>query len=366
MTSNTNAAPTDSDALVKDYERFTKRKLWFIVLFVIIAIIALGISLYIGPRTNITFFETYEIIYNHIIGTVYAPGTSAWMDDYVIWNIRLPRTLFALIAGAALAVAGVAMQTVMNNPLADPYTTGISSGACFGVAIAMVLGLTITFGGGGLDVVITTFLFALVPVLLIILLSPKTKSSPTTLILAGVAISYLFNSFTTLLLVSTDSETLAAVYTWQVGSVENITWNQIPLTFIISVIGIVVIMALSKMLNVLSLGDASAKSLGLDVDTIRLVCLFVMAFMVAVVVSYAGIIGFIGLVSPHIVRMLIGADNRYIIPAAAAFCASFFLLADIACRILSPVGAIPVGVILSFVGAPIFLYLIVRRNSRVW
>lgn len=361
----TDIAPTNSQEFVDEYESHSRRKLLFILLFVAAAVVALGVSLNIGAR-DLSFFQVFQIIFDHLGGKVYDAGTAEWMNDFVVWELRLPRAVFALIAGAALAVAGAAMQSVMNNPLADPYTTGISSGACFGVAVALVLGFSVTGMNSGGGMVINAFLFALFPMAMIVLLAPKTKSSPTTLILAGIAISYMFNAFSTLLLVSTSAETLAQAYVWQVGSIQNLTWDQVPVAFIVSAIGIVIISYLSKTLNVLSLGDASAKSLGLNVDNLRIVCLLVMSFMIAAIVSYAGIIGFVGLVSPHIVRMVIGADNRHLIPAAAVFSAVFFLSADIIGRIVSPVGAIPVGVILSFIGAPIFLYLIIRRDSNVW
>ncbi|MDR0508751.1 MAG: iron ABC transporter permease [Candidatus Methanoplasma sp.] len=347
------------------YKKYTRRKIIFIFLCVVAAISSIGLSVSIGGR-NIEFVQVYVTIFDHIFGKSFVPGTSEWMDDFIIWNVRIPRAVFAAVAGAGLAVAGAVMQSVMKNPLADPYTTGISSGACFGVAVAMVLGLTAFGGAGQYGVVLNAFIFAMVPMALIVVLAPLSNKSPATLILAGVALSYLFNALNTLLLITTDAEKLATVYRWQIGSFTDITWDSVPLMFIITVAGLTVIFLLSRQLNLMALGDQHAKSMGLDANSLRVVCLIIMSLMVASVIAYAGIIGFVGLVSPHIVRMIIDADNKFVIPASAAFGAAFLMIADLISRMLSDVGAVPVGVVISFIGAPIFLYLIITQRRSMW
>jgi len=361
---NIEEASSNKD-LKAHYKKYTKRKIIFISLCVVAAVVSVGLSVSIGGR-NIEFFQVYGTIFDHISGKSFMPGTSEWMDDFIIWNVRVPRAVFAAVAGAGLAVAGAVMQSVMKNPLADPYTTGISSGACFGVAVAMVLGLTAFSGAGQYGVVLNAFIFAMVPMALIVVLAPVSNRSPATLILAGVALSYLFNALNTLLLITTDAEKLASVYRWQIGSFADITWESIPLMFIITVAGLTVIFLLSRQLNLMALGDQHAKSMGLDANSLRVVCLIIMSLMVASVIAYAGIIGFIGLVSPHIVRMVIDADNKFVIPASAAFGAAFLMIADLISRMLSDLGAVPVGVVISFIGAPIFLYLIITQRRSMW
>jgi len=366
MDSVETAPMSDEDNMVRQYKAHLIKKILFIILCLVIVIVAVGISLGIGSR-EIGFERVYELLFNHIIGVQYPEGSVDWVEDAVVWDFRLPRTLFAIIAGAALAVAGVAMQGVMNNPLADPYTTGISSGACFGVSVSIILGLNIAQNQfSNLGQIVNAFIFSLIPVALILVISPKTKSSPATLILAGTAIAYIFNALNTFMMVTTEEETLAEVYLWQVGSIVGMTWDDIPLVFFTTVIGVVIIGLLSQKLNILSLGETSAKSLGIDVDGLRSILLVVMAFMVAAVVSYAGIIGFLGLVTPHIVRMLIDSDNKYVIPASALFSGALLLTCDVVSRIVSPMGEVAVGVVISFVGAPIFLYLLVRKNANLW
>jgi len=358
--------PDSGTALKSDYKSYTGRKVIFITICAVAAVLLLGLSIYIGG-SDLSLGRIYELLWHHLCGWTYQKGTDDFLDDFVVWNVRLPRAIFALVAGAGLAVGGVVMQSVMKNPLADPYTTGISSGACLGVAVAVILGLSFTNAGiGSAGLVLNAFLFAVIPMILIIIIAPRAGSSTATLILAGVAISYLFNALTTLLMMSTDAETLSLVYRWQVGSLTNVKWSSVPLMFFINIGGILTVSFLAARLNILVLGDDSAKSLGLNADAMRVLCLFILSLMVASVVSYAGIIGFIGLVSPHIVRMLIDADNRFVIPASAAFGAVFLLGADIIARWLSPTDAVPVGVVLAFIGAPIFLYLIIRQKKAIW
>ena len=309
--------------------------------------------------------ECLGYLWDHITGVSYPLGSADALYSYYVWEYKVPRVLFAMIAGTGLAVAGVVMQSVMNNPLADPYTTGISSGACMGIAAVLVLGVSVTMSNSVI-VVASSFVFAMIPTAVILMVSPKAKTSPSTLILAGVALSYLFNAFSTLLLVSTDAETLATIYRWQVGSVAGVAWSNIGITAAIVIIGSILAILLSGKLNVLALGENNATALGLDTETLRIICLVVIGFIVAGIIGSAGIIGFVGLMSPHIVRMVVGSNNKYVIPAAIAFSASFLLLCDVIALTISPLDSIPSGAVISVIGAPIFLYLIIRRKSNVW
>ncbi|MFT0898567.1 FecCD family ABC transporter permease [Candidatus Methanoprimaticola sp. MG2] len=350
-----------------EYRHYTKRKVLFVVVCVSLAFLSLGLSIYVGAR-DVGFLDVYGFIFNRIIGVEYAPGSYEAISDFIVCDVRLPRAVFALVAGAGLAVGGAIMQNVMNNPLADPYTTGISSGACFGVAVSVILGVTISVSSqaDNMGVMLNAFIFALIPVAFILAVGSRSNASPATLILTGVAISYIFNALTTVLMMMTNEETLAVVYRWQVGSLSEISWSSVPLMAIVNIAGIFIAIYLSRKLNVLALGDESAKALGLNVEALRLVCMLVISFMVASVICYAGIISFVGLVSAHIVRILIDSDNKFVIPASAAVGALFMITADTFARFLSPQDAIPVGVMLSFIGAPIFLYLIIRQKRAVW
>ena len=349
----------------EDYGRYTRRKALFIIACLAVCILAIGMSVTVGGR-ELSIIDVYGTIYKHLTGYEFVRGTTEWMDDYILWNVRLPRAIFGIIAGAGLAVAGATMQSVMKNPLADPYTTGISSGACFGVAIAATMGITVMSGDAGIASVVNAFVFALIPMVVIILIAPRDGTSPATLVLAGVAISFMFNALTTIVLTYTDSETLATVYEWQIGTLTNISWGSIPVPLTITILGTAAMTVLSRKLNILSLGDDQATSLGVGVERMRMALLILISMIAASIIAYAGIIGFVGLIAPHIVRMVIDSDNRFVIPGSALFGAAFLLTCDIVVRMLSDVESVPVGVVVSFVGAPIFLYLIARRARTMW
>ena len=354
----------ESSGFVDRYLRSTKPKLLFILILLVVTFIMVFVSLS-TEAAGLTLWDCMDYTWGYITGRDYPPGTPDYYYSNFVWKYKVPRVLFTLIAGAGLAVAGVAMQSVMNNPLADPYTTGISSGACLGVAAVMVLGVSVSMHNSTL-MIMGSFVFSMIPTAIILMVSPKAKSSPSTLILAGVALSYMFNAFSTLLLVSTDSETLAVVYQWQVGSVAGVSWSNLGISFGIVLIGSIITLGLSRQLNVLALGENNATGLGLDTEVLRIVCLMVISFIVAAIVGSAGILGFVGLMSPHIVRMVVGSNNKHVIPAAIAFSMAFLLICDVVSLRLDPLGSVPTGTVVSAIGAPIFLYLIIRRNSNVW
>ena len=354
-----------TDALRGSYRRYTVRKTVIIALILISIIVICGIALTLGGR-DIGFSEAYGIIWNHLFGEIPAAGTSEFFDDYAIWNVRLPRILVGIICGAGLAVGGAAMQSAVKNPLADPYTTGISSGAVFGVSIAIVLGFSLTNTIGMYGFVLNAFIFGLIPAAVIVIISKFAHCSPATIILAGVAMSYLFQAASTLLLVGTSAEKLEEVYHWQVGTLENVNWDYVPIMLVFNFVGGIILFIMSRKLNLLTTDDASAQSLGINPEYLRTIVLVIISLMTASIVGFVGIIGFVGLVSPHIMRLIIGADNRYLIPASALFGAAFLLLADLISRLIIYPGSIAVGVIMSFVGAPIFLLLIIRNRKEMW
>ncbi|MBO4798012.1 MAG: iron ABC transporter permease, partial [Candidatus Methanomethylophilaceae archaeon] len=255
------------------YSRYVWFKILFIILFAVLAFSVFWVSLCVGTR-ELDVATVFDYFIKHIQGVTYEPRSQQAFDDSIVWNYRVPRALFGIVSGAGLAVAGAIMQSVMKNPLADPYTTGVSSGALFGVAIAVTLGFS--FGGAGLSgigTVTNAILMALVPVAVILFFSPFFRKSPSTLILAGVAVSYLFNALTSILLVSSSEENLGTVYRWQVGSFTDLSWGSLPLMTAAVVIGIAVILPLSNKLNLMSLDDKDAKSLGLNSERLRIVCL---------------------------------------------------------------------------------------------
>lgn len=347
----------------EDYSRYTCRKIFFIAVCMVSAFVLFFASLCVGTL-DLSMGDVFDIFFKHMGGEAPSNPEEAY-NDYIVWDFRVPRALFAIVAGVALGVGGAVMQSVMKNPLADPYTTGVSSGALLGVAFAMILGFSVG-GSGDLAVIINAMVFAMIPIGFIVLMAPFFRKSPATLILAGVAVSYLFNSLTSLLMVSTDSATMAVVYRWMVGSFSDMGWNVIPMSVLTTLAGLMILLPLANRLNIMALDDKDAKSLGVDVEILRIVCLVVLGAMTSVVISYVGIIGFVGLVVPHMVRILLGADNKYLLAAAGAFGAVFLLGCDIISRALDIGASIPVGVITAAMGAPIFMYLIIRQKRSMW
>lgn len=352
----------DSADLIVEYRRSIFLKMLFVLFCLILTVVVVGISLGVGQ--GITFTESYEIIFNHIFGNSYPFRSEMWWKDHFIWNNVMPRIVIGIIGGIGLAVGGAVMQSVMSNPLADPYTTGISSGASFGAVAAIIAGVSFTTMAGTYGIVGNAFLGAMIPAISVILISRYIQSSPATLILVGTAISYFFNALVTLMMISATAENLQAAYLWQIGSLSGMSWSKVPLMMVLISIGSIISLAFSRKLNLLTLGDKSAKSLGLDVDQFRLICLILLSVMTASVISFTGIIGFVGLISPHIVRLVIGSDNRLVIPASMMMGALLLLSCDFISRIISSMMEIPVGVVMSMVGSPIFLLLIIGRNRN--
>ena len=276
----------------------------------------------------------------------------------------MPRIAVGIIAGAGLAVAGVVMQSTLLNPLADPYTTGISSGASFGATIAMTMGVTVATGQYA--IVLNAFIFSLVPMFVIMAVAKIKNSSPTVMIMAGIAVMYIFNACTTVMMLWANPNDLQAVYEWQVGSVSRVTWDQVPIMFVVVLIGIIVMQLLSKKLNVLATGEDSANALGVNATQLRMINLLVVSLVSASIVSFTGLIGFVGLVSPHIARIFIGSDNRYLIPCSAVLGSAFIVGADLVGRVIVAPATLQVGVVMAFLGGPMFLWLIMRKKSQVW
>ena len=255
------------------------------------------------------------------------------------------------------------MQSIMENPLADAYTTGISSGACLGAVAALISGFTFASFASGMGIVVNAFIGALVPAVIVIFLTRLVGNSPSTMILIGTALSYFFNAMVTLIMVTASSESLQDAYMWQIGSVSGASWSDIPLMFVMVLISSILVQLVASKLNLMSLGEKSAKSLGLDVSKFRMLCLILISFLVASIISFTGIIGFIGLVAPHMARYIVGADNRFAVPLSVMMGAIVLVMADVVSRLLYTYGNVEVGIIMSFLGAPVFLYLIIRRKS---
>ena len=340
------------------YRRTRARRISFILACIVACLILSIYSVTIGPYP-MTMGDVIDVLWNFITMQPQGDTTIA----HIVLNLRLPRIIGGIICGFALAVCGAAMQSMMKNPLADPYTMGISSGAGFGAALAMILGIELIAGGG---IVVNAFVFAVIPAVIILFLSRFRKATPTMMVLCGISLMYLFNALTQLFMLIADPDDMSAVYEWMVGSLDGVSYDELLLVLLVTVIGSLYVQYMANQLNVMGIGDESAQTLGVDVERRRLVILMVITLVAASVVSFTGVIGFVGLVAPHIARTLIGSDNRYLIPASGVVGSLLLVASDILARTIASPVMLPVGVITACVGGPLFMLLILRSTKETW
>ncbi len=348
---------TEAEVIMNEYRTYKFVKALMLVVVFVLCMIALGIDIGLGPY-SIDFITVYQCIIDRLLDW----NQSLSLDMKVVWDLRMPRVLTALFAGLGLAIAGAAMQSMMKNPLADPYTTGISSGAALGATLAITMGITLLPGNFG--TVGNAFVFALIPAAFIILMSVYRKPSPAMIILSGISLMYIFNALQSYLMLIADPNAAAAVYQWTIGSLNAATWENVPFVFMVSMLGTIMLMAMARTLNTMNSGDSYSKSIGINVNRARIIVLVTISLVAAGIVSFTGIIGFVGLVGPHIARIFVGSDNKILIPAAGLMGAGLMLLAD--CVIQLVAETMPIGIITSIIGGPIFMFLILRQKKEIW
>ncbi|MEA4977151.1 MAG: iron ABC transporter permease [Methanomassiliicoccaceae archaeon] len=345
---------------VEKYCHENHKKIVFTITCLILAIFVFFLTISIG-KYELSFGESYRIFVDNLFG-----NGQATTENMIIWEYRVPRALMGIFVGASLAVGGAVMQNLMMNPLAEPYTMGISSGAFLGAVLSITCGISIIpFLGGDDATVLNAFILSLAPVFLIVAISKFRKTTPTTMILCGVAIMYAFSSVSTMLMVLADPEHLSDAYSWRVGVLGKASWDSLMLVTPSMTILIAILLLFAGKINTMSIGDKGAISLGTDPYRTRLVCLVLVALLTAFAVSFTGTIGFVGLVAPHIVRTFIGSNNTYLLPACAGFGGIFLLVMDSIAKVISETG-LPVGVISAMVGGPLFIYILVQRKRRIW
>lgn len=291
----------------------------------------------------------------------------------IVWNIRLPQALAAIVAGAGLSVAGVVMQSILRNPIASPFTLGVSNAGAFGAAVSVVVLGTGKVQSTVADAVIinnpymtttVAFLFCLLATGVILLISKIRGTSPEVMVLAGVALSSLFTAGTMFLQYFADDTQLAAVVFWTFGDVGRVNWLELKIMTGFVLLAILFFIVNCWNYNAIDAGDETAKGLGVNVERIRLTGMVISALVSAVIVAFLGVIGFIGLICPHMVRRVIGDDQKYLIPGSALFGGSLLLVSDTAARLIISPYVLPVSILTAFMGAPAFIYLLLRGYKR--
>ena len=335
------------------------------LLLSIILLIVLIVAVSFGP-TSIPLSVIVQVILN---GTQLFHFTRSWDPsvEVIIWQLRLPGVVGAALVGAALAVAGTLFQGVLRNPLADPFLIGTSSGAALGASIAFVLPFDTLYGGSLFSLTpILAFIGAIGTVLLVYAIARTDGRTPVvTLLLAGVVVNAVLIAFQTLILtlVPHSQFTVQSLFNWLSGGVEVTGWGPVLIVGGITLVGVLLSLSLADILDVFALGEESASHLGLHVEWYKFSVVIVASLLTAAAVSISGLIGFVGLVTPHVMRLLLGPKHRFLLPTTALSGAIFLTLADLLARVLIPGTILPVGIFTAFVGAPFFLFLL-RRSKR--
>ena len=312
--------------------------IWLLVLAVALAAAMLGCSM---------------------LGVVHFGWDEMWQSS-IFWNLRAPRIVLSVLVGAALSVCGAAYQSVFRNPLTDPYVLGISSGASVGAAVAILLGLEAYMLGVGACALVTGLLTIVV---IYRIASIGNRMHTTTLLLTGVCITFLMSAVISFIMVLRQDKMDSIIF-WTMGSFASASWTEVAIVAPVVAVGIGIVLYYSRDLNLLLAGSETARSLGVEVERVKRILLLSTTLMVAFCVATCGVIGFVGLVVPHCLRLVLGPDNRRIVPCAIFAGGLFMLLCDTLARTLLMPAELPVGSLTALAGAPLFIYLLYKNKKR--
>ncbi|MBO4569331.1 MAG: iron ABC transporter permease [Candidatus Methanomethylophilaceae archaeon] len=346
------------DAFLKRSLSLRRRKVAFISAMAAILAIMLVASPALGAY-EVSAADVFRIIVSHLMG-----NPSGDRTDFVVWDVRLTSSIMAVITGFALGVCGSVMQAVMRNPLADPYTMGVSSGASLGAVLSLVMGISLIPGlTGDASVVTNAFLLSLVPMAVILTLSIARRMTDTMMILCGIGVMYFFSASTSLMMLYADPTQMSAVYSWNLGNIGIGYWDNLPTMAVPTAVCTAFLIVCTPKIDILTSGDDLSHTVGVDPFRLRVYASLAVSVMIAAIVSFTGTIGFIGLIAPHISRAFVGSKQAFLIPASGLVGAAMLLAANDAARVL---GSLPVGVITTLVGCPLFFALLIRRRRSQW
>ncbi len=339
------------------YRNLASRRLVILSLLFCCILSTIAIDMALGPAR-------YTL--SEVISAVITPSAVQDQLRVVIWDIRMPTALMAAVVGACLAVAGAEMQTILANPLASPFTLGISAAAGFGAALGLVAGVAILPAAAEYMVPLNAFLMAMAASLFIYGVSTMRGVTVETIVLLGIALVFTFNALMALLQYIASEQALTAVVFWTMGSLSKATWGKVAVTAAVFVVVMPLFARHAWALTALRLGDEKAASFGVNVRQLRLRTMLLVSVLAAIPISFVGTIGFVGLVGPHVARMLVGEDQRFFLPAAAICGALLLSATSIVSKVLIPGVILPVGVITALVGVPFFVSLIFSNRRRAW
>lgn len=353
-------ASTASEMIVAGRDRYRAlafRRIVILTLLTIALAISIAVDMALGPAN-------YTI--SQVLSALFDPSAAGNQLRVVIWDIRMPIALMAVTVGASLSIAGAQMQTILSNPLASPFTLGISAAASFGAALALVAGIAVFPGAIEYMVPLNAFLMAMLASLFIYFASTMRGVSVETIVLLGIALVFTFNAALSLLEYLASEQALAAVVFWTMGSLTKATWAKVYVTAAVVVVTVPLFMRNAWALTALRLGDDKAASMGVNVRSLRLQTMLTVSLLAAIPVSFVGTIGFVGLVGPHIARMVVGEDQRFFLPGSLICGALLLSVTSVVSKMLIPGAILPIGVITALVGIPFFFALIFGNRRRAW
>ncbi len=330
-----------------------------LIMLSILLLLLMGVAIGVGS-VSISQSTVWSVIGHKLSITNTLPNWSMGREN-IIWAVRLPRTLLAAMVGAALAIVGAALQSVTRNPLADPHLLGVSSGAALGAIIALLhTGMIL----GVVTVPVFAFLGALLAMFLVLAVANFSSAhSAGRLILAGVAVAFVLTALGNLFIFMGDHRSSHTVIFWMLGGLGLAQWGQLWFPLVTLLLGSGYLIYNARYLNAMTLGDESASTLGVPVERFRLIVIVVCALLTGAAVAFSGVIGFVGLMVPHIVRLLVGGDYRKVLPLSAIFGALFLVAADIASRIIMPPEDMPIGILTGLVGGIAFVFLMRQKRN---
>lgn len=340
----------------RQYRRRSARKIAIIAVLVGLAVCAFVVATIVGPLS---------LGVGDVVRGIVTPNDVDETTRTVLWKLRLPASVMAVLIGAALSLAGAQMQTILDNPLAEPFTLGISAAAAFGGAASIVLGWVI-IPHAQFNLAAVAWVSSFIAVAIVAAASVWRGSGKESMILLGIGLVFLFQALLALLQYRATTEALQQIVFWTMGSLQRANWVANGIIAAALLIAIPFTIRYAWALTVLRLGDARAKAVGINVDRLRIATLIVASLLAATAVAFAGIIGFIGLVGPHIARMLVGEEQRFFAPASMAAGAALLAAAHAVSITVVPGVAVPIGIITAIVGVPFFVGLIFLRKRAVW
>lgn len=338
------------------YARLVRRRVLLVAGLGVLMALALVVDIATGP-SNLPLAEV-------VSGLVNPAGLDA-PSRVILWQVRLPMALMAVLVGAALALAGAEMQTILNNPLASPFTLGVSSAASFGAALALVLGVSLPVIPADWNLPAFAFLFALGSVLMLQAMANLRGTGVETLVLFGIALVFTFNALVALVQYVASQEALQQLVFWSMGSLSRASWGKLGVLALVIAAVVPFSLAAAWRMTALRLGEDRARSFGISVRRLRFFSLLRVSLLAATSVAFVGTIGFIGLVAPHIARMLVGEDHRFFLPASMLAGAVIMSLASVGSKLIVPGALLPVGIITALIGVPFFMVLIFARRERM-